>query len=208
MLDVLSMLKAKDAGLTRYFTGKACPRGHIAERMVSTRACSQCLAEKKSAWSANNPEKVNAQKRGWRDANIEKARAQNLVNQKLHRSAANVRNRRYMAAHPEKMKANYQARDKETEKARLKAWRDANPDKLAAIAAKRRALKLRRTPVWANHEEIKKVYKLAAKFRRLGCDFHVDHVIPLCGKFVSGLHVHNNLEIIEAEANRSKSNHF
>ena len=71
---------------------------------------------------------------------------------------------------------------------------------------RRHAAKLKRTPRWADKAKIQKVYDLAARFRSLGCDFHVDHVIPLQGKNVCGLHVHNNLAIIEAQANRSKSN--
>src|SRR3990167_3293034 len=91
--------QALKEGKSRYFTGLPCPRLHVSERLVSTKACAECVREKRLAWTVDNPEKVNAQKRSWRNRNLEKARALNLANQKLHRESANVRNRRYAASH-------------------------------------------------------------------------------------------------------------
>lgn len=62
-----------------------------------------------------------------------------------------------------------------------------------------------RTPGWANIKEINEIYK---KSSELGKDFHVDHIIPLRGKFVSGLHVHTNLEIKHRLGNLKKGNLF
>ena len=193
-MNLLTRQEAITAGLTRYFTGRECPRGHVAERLVSTRACAACAREKKHAWSAANPDKVNAQKRAYRSNNLDKVKGWQSAEQKRNREAANVRNRRYAETHREQLKA------------KNKVWEAANPGKVLAKAAKRRAAELRAMPKWADKEKIEKVYALAARFRSLGCDFHVDHVIPLQGRNVCGLHVHNNLEIIEARQNRSKSN--
>lgn len=64
-----------------------------------------------------------------------------------------------------------------------------------------------RTPVWANLDAINEVYKQCREVSRLtGIAHHVDHVIPLRGKNVCGLHVHNNLQIITAKENLKKSN--
>ena len=188
------MLEAKAQGLSRYFTGKECPRGHIAERFVSTRACTACARDRKHLWNATNPDKVNAQKRAYTKANTDQVKAWKSASQKRNRASANARNRRYAATHREELAL------------KNKAWEAANPGKVLARAAKRRAATLRAMPKWADKEKIEKVYALAARFRSLGCDFHVDHVIPLQGRNVCGLHVHNNLEIIEASKNRSKSN--
>lgn len=66
----------------------------------------------------------------------------------------------------------------------------------------------RATPVWADMDKIKAIYRQAAKMRAAGNDVHVDHVIPLNGKRVCGLHVHNNLRIIPASDNYAKRNRY
>lgn len=57
--------EAVSAGLTRYFTGKPCPRGHLSERSVSGMTCVQCKAEdakrnqskRFQRWKEKNPER-------------------------------------------------------------------------------------------------------------------------------------------------------
>lgn len=82
-------------------------------------------------------------------------------------------------------------------------------DVRAALAAKRRAAKLERSPTWADHEAITEIY---ARARRLtaetGVEHHVDHFYPLQGKKVSGLHVAGNLQVIPAAHNLRKGNRF
>ena len=83
-----------------------------------------------------------------------------------------------------------------------------------ACCAKRRAAKIQRSVLWADHNKIKNVYfdcrelNLAAKAAGCSESFVVDHIIPLQGKLVSGLHVKNNLQIITNSENLSKSNKF
>lgn len=68
-------------------------------------------------------------------------------------------------------------------------------------ANKRRALKLRAMPAWADAEMIRAVYDDAARLQReTGTTYHVDHIVPLQGKDVCGLHVHFNLRAIPAAA--------
>lgn len=59
-----------------------------------------------------------------------------------------------------------------------------------------------RTPSWANQEEIKLIYSMCPK------GYAVDHIIPLRGRLVSGLHVASNLQYLTAEENMQKGNRF
>ena len=59
----ISIQKARERKLTRYFTGKKCPKGHIAERLVSSRSCLACLRERSNLWAEKNREKLNARRR-------------------------------------------------------------------------------------------------------------------------------------------------
>ena len=97
-------------------------------------------------------------------------------------------------------------------KERKRVYQKANPAKYAAGAAKYRTIKLKRTPVWVDSEGlwlIKQAYELAAlRTKMFGFKWHVDHVIPLQGKLVSGLHVPTNLRVIPAFDNMSKHNQF
>ena len=192
----LSRQDALKQGLTRYFTGKPCPLGHVAERLVSTKACSECVREKKHRWNKENPEKVAKQRREWVSRNPEKAKESKSLSQKRNRESANARNRKWAEAN----------RDKLREKDRI--YRISYPEKGAARQSKRRSAVLQRTPLWADFDKIARAYELAAEYRDKGIDAEVDHIIPLQGKTVSGLHVQGNLQIIKREYNRSKANIF
>jgi 5-methylcytosine-specific restriction endonuclease McrA len=57
-------------------------------------------------------------------------------------------------------------------------------------------------PLWSETEEIREFYKNCPE------GHHVDHIIPLKGKIVSGLHVISNLQYLTAEENMKKGNRF
>lgn len=88
------------------------------------------------------------------------------------------------------------------------AWYRAHPDKTAVY----RATKLRAAPTWANQFFIQEAYALArlrTEQKTGGHDkWHVDHIVPLRSKIVSGLHVESNLQVIPAVHNQSKGNRY
>ena len=136
------------------------------------------IAERCSQYNGKNSERIAAQKRQYYEANREQ-----IVAQKRQYNEAN--------------------REKRSE------WRRQNPEKGAANCAKRKAAKLNRTPAWSDLEHIKLFYEARqAISEATGKEYHVDHMIPLRGKTVSGLHVPGNLQIIPAERNMSKKNRF
>ena len=72
---------------------------------------------------------------------------------------------------------------------------------------KRRAAKFSATPLWADLNAIKNIYKQSRQVSvETGVLHHVDHIVPLQGKNVCGLHVEYNLQIIPAKQNLSKAN--
>ena len=73
----------------------------------------------------------------------------------------------------------------------------------ASKVAARRSSKMQRTPIWSDLSKIRLIY---AKAREAG--MVVDHIVPLQGKLVSGLHVPENLQIISAIENMKKGNRF
>lgn len=78
-----------------------------------------------------------------------------------------------------------------------------------ASEAKRRAAKRNALPAWADRDAIRSIYEEAkAKIKATGQSWHVDHIIPLSGKFVCGLHVPANLRIIPGADNLRKSNKY
>lgn len=86
-----------------------------------------------------------------------------------------------------------------------KAYYERNKAKSFAKSAMYRARKLRAAPVWLTDEmkeEINLVYRQAKELG--GC--HVDHIVPLKGENVCGLHVPWNLQILTAKENLVKSN--
>ena len=110
--------------------------------------------------------------------------------------------------HSELNSAWYEA-NKEKHLANSKKWYNANKSrKLETTTAREARCKLA-TPAWADRELIKELYALAQKLtEQTGIPHEVDHVIPLQGKNVSGLHVPENLQVIPASENRRKSNKY
>jgi len=159
--------------------------------------CSEIVPKSKSYYEANK-EKILAQKKEYHKANKEKIRAQR---------------KEYLKANREKVlaqKKEYRKLNKEKVALQQKSWNDSNRDKKTALEAKRRAAKLSATPHWLTDsmlEEISSFYWLAKDLRLInGEPYHVDHIVPLLGGNVCGLHVPWNLQVLPADINISKSN--
>jgi hypothetical protein len=121
---------------------------------------------------------------------------------------------------------------REGQKLKAKSYRKSNPDFVAKIRkrarrtskkhyfenkssyvakdALRRAKKLKATPDWLTEEQrefISNLYKFRSNISGVvGREYHVDHIVPLQGRNVCGLHVPWNLRVIPAEQNLSKGN--
>ena len=141
---------------------------------------------------AADPEAARLRTAQWREKNPEKKAAQNVRYMERYRNDPEVRKNR-------------QQWDKESRE----RCKDRITARSAYRSAKRRCDLLQRTPPWANLKEIERVYMLrnwVADFT--GKEYHVDHVVPLKGEFISGLHVAENLQILPATENLEKSNNW
>lgn len=217
-MKIIDHKTAISLGLKRYYTGKVCRRGHVAERYTAG-ACVACVSQLKQQYYQENKEKILAyvkvQGKLYRQANPEKRAANSrkwkLNNkEKIHQFE---KARRKMA--PEKFRAAvrksyYKHRDKSLLK--NKNWRDKNKGRVNYHTSKRKADMLLRTPKWVGTEEkwlIEQAYELAAmRTKMFGFSWHVDHIIPMRGKYVSGLHVPTNLQVIPGIENIRKKNKF
>lgn len=164
------------------------------ERRAVARAYYLANKEKLNALAraqyARNRETVKASSREYRASNIEKLKAFRKAKYAANCEALRTASREAYANDPESAKA-YQA-----------AHRKAHPGKWRAWGAKHHAAKLQRTAPWADLAAIREIYETALPGE------HVDHIIPLQGALVSGLHVENNLQHLDATENLSKSNAF
>lgn len=89
-------------------------------------------------------------------------------------------------------------------------WQIRNADKANANTAKRRATLLNATPAWLTKEHLDRIelFYMCSEENELtfGKPYEVDHIVPLQGKNVCGLHVPWNLQVITKSDNRSKKN--
>lgn len=128
--------------------------------------------------------------RRWRERNKEKERERlkmiRLDNPKKHNE-----NRRIWASDNKEKRTEIQRRYYEKNKNKYLAWTRIRQAKL-----------LQRLPMWSDRTAIIEFYKNRPS------GMSVDHIIPLCGKNVSGLHVLENLQYLTRSQNSRKSNSF
>lgn len=121
-----------------------------------------------------------------------------LIWQKNNPEKAAARHQRYRVRHPERLRL------------RALTTQRKNPARVNANTQMRNARKTKAAPKWLNRIqklEMKEWYNLAKWMERhYGNKWHVDHIIPLKGKNVSGLHVPWNLQVITADENIKKGN--
>ena len=106
----------------------------------------------------------------------------------------------------------WNAANRDRARAKSNKWKSENRHKVASYTRKRQAAKLKRTPAWLTPDQlgqIEQLYWLAADLKCVsGQVYHVDHIIPLQGKDICGLHVPWNLQVLPSDVNERKLNHY
>ena len=184
-------LLAKEAGLKTYSSGEPCTKGHIAERYVRNRECVECQRLRCLLYKEQHRKDLLPKKR-------EYAKKQAAENYEHVRAIA---------------KKTYDNRTEEQKKRSselAKAWRKKNSGRVLAWTRERQLSKSRQTPQWLTDFDKLKIecyYSIAAMLTRVNKEpWHVDHILPLRGKTVSGLHVPSNLRVVPAVENLRKGN--
>ena len=207
--NVISQNEAEKTGLSRYFTGKPCKRGHIAQRFTKWRACIACHDERNALDYKKRKaagEDMNVRGRRSYLKNKEKRSQEQRVYRENNREKERERYARYrMQRHDQVIAAGRKYREENPDRVRVMVhkWAKENPDKVRAAKAARRAAEINAVPKWSEKSDIAALYNEAI---RLGLT--VDHIIPLRHPRVCGLHVMANLQLLSSVVNSSKGNRF
>jgi len=176
--------EAKANGWTHYYTGKPCKHGHIALRLTKG-TCVEC---RRIEWVEQNA----------RRAELPKS------------EASKAAGRRYYERNKALVKAKASVADIEKRRKYKSKWKKENKEHTRLSTNIRRRRLREATPPWITEKqkaEMKAKYEEAAQFTTLThSKFVVDHIVPLKGRNVCGLHVPWNLQVIHHLENSRKHN--
>jgi hypothetical protein len=191
-MNILTGFKTCRKGLHQYPTGqKQCPE------------CAKIQYEK-------TREERRLYKIWWRQQNSERVIKNNKEHHEKNKEKINARKRRQYQVDPTVQKnasAKWRNANRDKIREQTKQWRINNKDKDRAATTRRRAAKKRAIPKWASQLEINKIYQEAVRLTEtIKIEYQVDHIYPLTSKFLCGLHVETNLQILTKKENSTKGN--
>lgn len=199
MLHIIPRQVAIERGLPRYFTGVPCLSGHLLERSTAGKKCPQCrrdLQRKVNATPEKKASRAEYDRLRWEN-DRDRLVAKNRRYYSENRDEVNAQKREYWVANLDRMRA------------ANKEWRSQNPHVIRHLNASRKKQIKQATPPWADKAAILAVYAEADRLTKLtGVEHHVDHIVPIKGELVCGLHVHQNLRPLPWRENISKKNKF
>lgn len=176
--------------------------------MTDVKKCSCCLQEKSLSLFFKDTSVKNGHRAACKDcmgAKAAKWREDNKEYKAQHDKQYQESNMSYI----KEQKKKYRQENKTAIATSLKRWAQANPDNCNARNSKRRAAKLNATPKWADLKKVAVYFEYAKLCTKvLKKQFHVDHIVPLRGQTVCGLHVPANLQVLPAVLNHSKNNRW
>lgn len=184
------------------------------DRRASDGLQSQCR-DCQRLWKKSNAEMLRAADRERYAANAPHLRQVKLAAYHADAEHRKKVSRAWKKANSHKVRESWQQYSKANRQAVAEYRRKyyaQNRELYLAHAAARRSAKERATPPWFNDDMnglVREAYALARQRRELlGGQWHVDHIVPIRGKQVCGLHVPWNLQVILAQENLRKGNRF
>lgn len=194
---------------------------HAEENRIKAKAWYEANRERgikaRREYYAKNRTAISERRKEEYAVNKEAERTKQLVRRSnpLAKEKARIRAREWATDNPEKKReqdSRYYQANSERIRGQVKDYHRNNKAKTRAWSARSTAKRLQRIPGWLRKEDWVKIedfYILAAKMTaETGIKHQVDHVIPLNGRTVSGLHVPENLQVITAEENHKKRNKY
>ena len=167
--------------------------------------CKLCLVEKEEENFNASARKSNGKNSYCKLCQSKKNKAWMQENV-IHRSNYEKGYKGARQDHVRETKQKWDAENKE----HRSVYRQARKPQYAAHAMKRYVTIKLSQPFWLSESQLKEIemfYWLAADLKTTcGETYHVDHIVPLQGKNVCGLHVPWNLQILPADVNIRKSN--
>lgn len=169
--------------------------------------------EAQKLWHAARKAQKREYDRAYRAANKERIAAAKAAHVAANPEADKRRKAKYRELHRASLRAKgveYNRANAEARAAYLAQYQKENAGKVRHWAMKRHAAKMQRTPVWLTEDDfwvIEQAYELAVmRTVATGVKHQVDHIYPLQGRTVSGLHVPLNLRVITEFENKQKGN--
>lgn|SRR5574340_594690 len=164
--------------------------------------CKSCMKDYKTKYDKEH-----------QDRNAEYRKEYNKKNVEKHKQDWQVRysNPKYREYHLNK---NKKWREDQTDlyKNSQLNWRKANPEKLAEYSSFHRSNRKKAVPSWFSDWDkfvIQEAHKLRhLRFKHTGIRWELDHIIPISGKKVCGLHIADNLQVIPSSENKRKLNKY